>query len=191
MALPESFRREVSLFPNERIIMKLQRRYPSIFTSILSFAATTISIGLSSFFRYVGQYPDYAAIVFSQLYFLYLIIIAMAALFAFMALVGYFYVQGHLYVLTNRRIILLRKFVTISIREITYSEITDIIVNQGPVARLLNYGSVTPLSPGVRSAYTLPYPYMKRFSYLRVSLRDVNQPSKVMSELFKLTRSHS
>ncbi len=167
--------------------MKLQRRYPSIFTSILSFGAATISIGLSSFFRYVGQYPSYAVIVMD---FLYLIIIAIAALFAFMALVGYFYVQGHLYVLTNRRIILLRKFVTISIREIAYSEITDIIVNQGPVARLLNYGSVTPLSPGVRSAYTLPYPYMKRFSYLRVSLRDVNQPSKVMSELFKLTGSH-
>lgn len=188
MALPESFRREVSLFPNERIIMKLGRRYPSIFTSILSFGATASSIGLSSFIRYIGQYPDYAAIIMDLLY---LIIIAIAAPFAFMALVGYFYVQGHLYVLTNRRIILLRKFVTISIREIAYSEITDIIVNQGPVARLLNYGSVTPLSPGVRSAYTLPYPYMKRFSYLRVSLRDVNQPSKVMSELFKLTRSHS
>lgn len=188
MALPESFRREVSLFPNERIIMKLQRRYPSIFTSILSFGATAISIGLSSFFRYVGQYPDYAAIAMD---FLYLITIAIAALFAFMALVGYFYVQGHLYILTNRRIILLRKFIAISVREIAYSEVTDIIVNQGPVARLLNYGSVTPLSPGVRSAYTLPYPYMKRFSHLRVSLKDVNQPSKVMSELFKLTRSHS
>lgn len=188
MAPTESFPQQVSLLPDERAIMTLRRRYPSIFTSILSFAATTILIGLSSIFRYVAQYPDYVAIIMD---FLYLIIIAIAAFFAVIALVGYFYVQGHLYILTNRRIILLRKFITISVRELAYSEITDIIVNQGPIARLLNYGSVTPLSPGVRSTYTLPYPYMKRFSYLRVSLKDVNQPSKIMNELFKLTRSHN
>lgn len=186
MALPESFRREVSLFPSERIIMKLRRRYPSIFTSILTFGATMILIGASSFFRYVGQYRDYAALIAD---FLYLIVIAVASLFVSVALVGRFYVRGHLYILTNKRIILLRKFITVSIRQIAYSEITDIIVNQGPVGRLLNYGSVTPLSPGVRGAYTRPYPYMKRFAYLRVSLRDVKQPSKVMNEIFKLARS--
>lgn len=188
MAPTESVPQQVSLLPDEKIIVMLPRRYPSIFTSILSFAAATIPIGLGSIFRYVAQYPNYAAIIMD---FLYLIIIATAGFFAFMAIVGYFYVQGHLYILTNRRIILLRKFITISMREIAYPEVTDIIMNQGPIARLLNYGSVTPLSPGVRSPYTLPYPYMKRFSYLRVSLRDVNQPSKIMNELFELIRSTS
>ena len=180
---------EVSLLRDEKVIRTLRRRYASIFTSILSFMTTVVLAGSASAIRYVGEYsPSYLEILVN---FVYLIVIAVATLFAFVASVGYFYVRGHLYILTDRRIILFRKFITISVRQLVYSEITDIIVNQGPVARLLNYGSVTPLSSGVRSAYTLPYPYMKRFSYLRVSLRDVNQPSKVMSELFKLTRSHS
>lgn len=185
MAHDESFRQQVSLLPNEKIIMKLQRRYPSIFTSILSFGATTLLIGLSSIFRYAAQYPDYVAVIMD---FLYLIVIGIAAFFAFMALVGYFYVHGHIYILTNRRIILLKKFVTISLREFAYSEITDLIMNQGPIARLLNYGSITPLSPGVRSSYARPYPYMKRFSYIRVSLKDVREPSQIMNEIFRLMR---
>jgi len=188
MVPTESVPQQVSLLADEKIIMMLRRRYPSIFTSILSLTGAAISLGLSSIFRYVAQYPNYAAIIMD---FLYLIVIAIAGFFTLMAIVGYFYVQGHLYILTNMRIILLRKFITISMREIAYPEITDIIVNQGPIARLLNYGSVTPLSPGVRSAFTLPYPYMKRYSYLRVSLRDVNRPSKIMNELFKLIRSTS
>jgi len=134
--------------------------------------------------RYVAQYPNYMESIMS---FLYLIIVAVACFFVFTALVGYFYVQGHLYILTDRRIIIFRKFITISVREIAYSEITDIIMNQGPFARILNYGSVTPLSPGVRNPYALPYPFMRRFSYARVELKDVSQPSKIMGELFKLT----
>jgi len=184
----ESIPPQVSLLRDEKVIMTLRRRYSSIFTSLVSFAATAFLIGWESAVRYIAQYPSYLEILMT---FVYLIIIAVACLFATMAMVGYFYVQGHLYILTNRRIILFRKFITISVREIAYSEITDIIMNQGPVARILNYGSVTPLSPGVRGAYALSYPFMKRFSYVRTSLTDVNHPSKIMDELFKLARSHS
>ena len=165
--------------------MTLHRRYASIFTSILSVVATSFLVGWGSTIRYIVQYPHYLEILVN---FLYMIIISVACFFAFMAVVGYFYVQGHLYILTDRRIILLRKFITISVREIAYSEITDIIVNQGPIGRILNYGSVTPQSPGVRVPYALPYPYMRRFSYARTELKDVSQPSKIMDELFKLTR---
>jgi len=187
MTVKELIPPQVSLLRGEKIIKMLQRRYPSIFTSILSLVATALLAGWGSTIRYITQYPNYTEIIMS---FIYLIIIAVAGFFAFMALVGYFYVQGHLYILTNRRIILFRKFITISVREIAYSEITDIIVNQGPIARILDYGSVTPLSPGVRGPYALPYPYMKRFSYARVELKDVSQPSMITNELFRLTRLH-
>mgnify|MGYP002153795287 FL=1 len=168
--------------------MALRRRYLSILTSILSLSATAFLLSLSSTIRYIAQYPSNLEILMN---FLYLIIIAVACSFVLVATIGYFYVQGHLYILTNRRIILFRKFVTISLREITYSEITDIILNQGPIARLLNYGSVTPLSPGVRIPYTFPFPYVKRFSYVRTSLTDVSQPSKIVNDIFMLARSHS
>lgn len=188
MTAKESIPPQVSILRGEKILMTLQRRYASIFTSIVSLVATAFSLSLSSATRYTAQYLGNLEILMT---FVYLIIIAVACVFAIIALVGYFYVQGHLYILTNRRIILFRKFITISVREVAYSEITDIIVNQGPIARILDYGSVAPLSPGVRGSYTLPYPYTRRFSYARVELRDVSQPSKIMNELFKLTRSIS
>lgn len=178
---------QVSILQDEKIIMILRRRYASIFTSVLSLVAATFLVSLGSTIRYVAQYHSYLEVLIN---FLYLIIIALACFFVFVGVFGYLYVQGHLYILTNRRIILFRKFITISVREIAYSEITDMIVSQGPIARILNYGSITPLSPGVRGAYTLPYPYARRFSYARMELKDVNQPSKVMNELFKLTRFH-
>ncbi|PMB75061.1 MAG: hypothetical protein C0193_02255 [Candidatus Bathyarchaeota archaeon] len=188
MTVEEPVPPQVSLFPDEKIIMRLQRRYASIFTSILSLIATAILLSFGSLIRTFAQYtPPIEAFFWI---FLSTIIIGFAFVFAVMALVGYFYVQGHLYILTNRRIILFRKFITISVREIAYSEITDIIMNQGPIARILNYGSITPLSPGVRGFYAMPYPYMRRSSYFRVELKDVSEPSKVMNELFTLVRFH-
>lgn len=188
MAAKEPIPPEVSLLPDEKIITTLGRRYPSIITSMLSFVITIAFTAWVYAVRYITQYfPSYLEIVVE---FLYPIIFAVACLLALIALVGYSYIRGHLYVLTDRRIILFRKFITISVRELLYSEITDIIVNQGPIARLLNYGSVNPLSPGVRAAYVFPYPYWKRFSLVRTSLRDVSEPSKVMNKLFKLTRSN-
>ncbi len=185
MASKESLPPYVSLLRNEKIIMTLRRRYPSILTSIISLVATGFLIGWSSIIRYTLQYAGYFENVVGLLY---LAIIAIAVFFALAAVVGYFYVQGHLYILTDRRIILSRKFITISVRDVAYSEVTDIIVNQGPIGRILNYGSVTPLSPGVRGLYALPYPYMRRFSYAKVGLKDVSQPTRIMNELFGLTR---
>ncbi|MEM2970827.1 MAG: PH domain-containing protein [Candidatus Bathyarchaeia archaeon] len=176
---------QVSLLQNEKIIMTLRRRYPSIFTSILSFIATALLLSFGSTIRYITQSP----IGTLSTILIYIIIIGFACTFGFMALVGYFYVQGHLYILTNHRIILYRKFITISVREIAYPEITDLIMNQGPIARTLNYGSIAPLSPGVRGFYAMPYPYTRRFAYARIELKDVDKPSKVMDELFRLVRS--
>lgn len=188
MTVEEPIPPQVSLLQNEKIIMRLQRRYASIFTSVLSFITTGLLISLGYIIREFAQYAQSMEAYFWL--FIYIIIIVFACFFALMALVGYFYVRGHLYILTNRRIILFRKFITISIREIAYSEITDIIMNQGPIARILNYGSITPLSPGIRGFYAVPYPYMRRSAYSRVELKDVNNPSKVMNELFTLVRFH-
>ncbi|MEM3700615.1 MAG: PH domain-containing protein [Candidatus Bathyarchaeia archaeon] len=188
MTVEETVPPQVSLLKDEKIIMRLQRRYASIFTSILSFMATALLVSFGSIVRNLAQYSQPLEAYFW--FFIYSIIIGFAIFFALMALVGYFYVRGHLYILTNRRIILFRKFITISVREIAYSEITDIILNQGPIARVLNYGSITPLSPGVRGFYAVPYPYMRRSTYSRVELKDVSQPSKVMNELFTLVRFH-
>lgn len=189
MEASELTQRYLSLLQDERVLMTLQRRYPSIFSSILSTTGAMFLVYLWSVARYITQYSGF--LVESLLTFLYAVVIAIACTFILMALVGYFYVKGHLYILTNRRIILIRKFITVSVRELTYNGITDIIMNQGPIARCLNYGSITPLSPGVRGLYTLPYPYLRRSSYARVELKDVSDPLSIMHEVFKLARIHS
>jgi len=185
MAVSEPLPPHVSLLRNEKIIMTLRRRYPSIFTSILSLVGAGFLLGGSSTIRYVAQYAGSFENVVGLLY---VVIIAVAAFFTLAAVIGYFYVRGHLYILTDRRIILSTKFITVSVRDVAYSEVTDIIVNQGPIGRILNYGSVIPLSSGVRGLYALPYPSMRRFSYAKVGLKDVSQPTKIMNELFGLTR---
>jgi len=189
MAVTEPAQKYVSLLQGEKILMTLQRRYPSIFSSILSTAGFALIVYWWSIVRYVTQYSGFLMETMLRLF--YALIVIIAGIFTLMALVGYFYVRGHLYILTDKRIIMLRKFIMVSVRELTYSEITDIIVNQGPLARWLNYGSITPLSPGVRGTYALPYPYFRRPSYARVELKDVSDPLKVASELFNLTRTHS
>jgi len=188
MDASEPLSRYVSLLQDEKVLITLRRRYPSIFSSILSTIIAFFLIGGWSALRYIVQNTEYLEAIWTLLY---AIVIVVAGIFALMALLGYFYVKGHLYVLTNRRIVLLRRFITISVRELNYSEITDLIVNQGPLARVLNYGSVTPLSPGVRGLYAFPYPYARRYSHARVELKDVSDPFHVMSELFKFVRIHS
>jgi len=187
MVVGEPLPSHVSLLRNEKIIMTLRRRYPSIFTSILSLVGAGFLLGGSSTIRYIAQYAGSFENVAALLY---AVIIVVAVFFVVAALIGYFYVHGHLYILTDRRIILSTKFVTISVRDVAYSEITDIIVNQGPIGRILNYGSVIPLSPGVRGVYAIPYPSMRRFSYAKVGLKDVSEPTRIMDELFGLTRLH-
>jgi len=187
MVVSEPLPPHVSLLQNEKIIMTLRRRYPSIFSSILSLVVAGFLLGGSSTIRYIAQY---AGSLENVVVLLYVVIIVLAVFFVVAAVIGYFYVHGHLYILTDRRIILSTKFVTISVRDVAYSEITDIIVNQGPLGRILNYGSVVPLSPGVRGLYALPYPSMRRFSYAKVGLKDVSQPTRIMDELFGLTRLH-
>jgi len=181
--------REVSLVSGESVVMTLKRRYPSIITSILASFATLMSWGVGSAISQISRVPDFGE---RATYYLYGIILFVVLGLAVVLSIGYFYVRGHLYVLTNRRIILYRKFVTISIREAAYKEITDIMVNQGPVARILNYGSITPLSPGVRMPYAAPLPFMRNpQAIFRVSLKDVSQPHRIAGELYKLIRSAS
>lgn len=94
--------------------------------------------------------------------------------------------------MTNKRVLVFRKFIGITVREVVHREVTDIVVNQGPLARLLNYGSVNPMSLGVRIPYTLLYLLMRRgLVGPRVSLKDVSDPCEVVSSLSGLIRSLS
>lgn len=56
------------------------------------------------------------------------------------------YRRGHIYILTDYRIIMKKKFISREEREITYDKITDIHVRQGILGRIFNYGTIVPIS---------------------------------------------
>ena len=185
--LEKSIPKQISLRPDEKVTMILKRRYPSIVSSLFSaFAFFILLIGSNVVRLITTRLPSQIWIIS----YLSIIVVVGGGIITIVLLIGYFYVKGHLYVVTNKRILVLRKFIGITVREVAHQEVTDIVVNQGPLARLLNYGSVSPMSPGVRTPYTLPYPFMRRgFVGPRVSLKDVSDPCKVASNLSGLIRS--
>lgn len=185
--LGKSIPKQISLRPDEKVTMILKRRYPSIVSSLFTAFAFFIWIIGRSVVRFTVTIPPDQLWIIN---YLGIVVVVVGGVLAIVLLIGYFYVKGHLYVVTNKRILVFRKFIGITVREVAHREVTDIVVNQGPLARLLNYGSVSPMSPGVRTPYTLPYPFMRRgLVGPRVSLKDVSDPCKVASNLSGLIRS--
>jgi len=191
--LEKSIPKQISLRADEKVIMILKRRYPSIITSLFVGFLTLMGFSISSnMVRFIVFRPLDQSWVNSDLLVMLIvgIVIVGGGILAIVLLIGHFYVRGHLYVVTNKRILVFRKFIGITVREVAHREVTDIVVNQGPLARLLNYGSVSPMSPGVRTPYALPYPFIRRgLVGPRVSLKDVSDPCKVASNLSGLIRS--
>jgi len=57
-----------------------------------------------------------------------------------------FYSQAFTYYLTNKRIVIYRKFITISSRQIQYDDISDVVVDQGIIGRIFGFGNVIPIT---------------------------------------------
>jgi len=61
-------------------------------------------------------------------------------------ILAYLYIRGHEFIITNRRIIIAKHFIGTGRRDFLIEEISDVFVKQGPLARLLNYGEVIPVT---------------------------------------------
>ncbi len=156
--------KEVTLAPDEKVLMVLERVYTS-FAVIVTIGLIVLSIIL------VVAAPFLPMEIFYPLY-----------LFCFICLpillygLGYFYAKGHRYIITNHRIIMFRKFIGIMIRSVTCDKITDIIVSQGPFGRIFNYGGIAPMTAGI----TMP------FGLAILSLSGVRNPYEVRDGIAKV-----
>jgi len=56
------------------------------------------------------------------------------------------YRRGHIYIITNYRIITKKGFIRKEERELMYDKITDVYVTQGILGRIFNFGTVIPIS---------------------------------------------
>jgi len=56
------------------------------------------------------------------------------------------YRRGHHYYVTNKRVVMERRFLTVSVRELPISKINDVVVEISLLGRLFNFGTVIPLT---------------------------------------------
>lgn len=69
--------------------------------------------------------------------------------FVISLLLGNIFVKGHVYIITTKRIVLIRKFLGIMFREIEYKRITDLVLHQPFWGRIFNFGNLMPVTAGV------------------------------------------
>ena len=167
MSLPK----EVTLAPDEKVLMVLGRVYVS-FAVLVTIGLIVLSIVLSIIWVAAGPHLHTDIIYPLYLFSLFCFICLPILLYG----LGYFYAKGHRYIITNHRIIMFRKFIGILIRSVACDKITDIIVSQGPFGRIFNYGSISPMTAGI----TMP------FGLAILSLSGVRNPYEVRDGIAKL-----
>jgi len=123
--------KEVLIAPNEKILMVLGRSYMS-FVTLVTIGLIVLWVAVATINLYLPS--EHMWIMFPLIVFCFFLLPLL--LYG----LGYIYVKGHCYIITNERTIMFRKFIGILLRTVTYDKITDLIVNQGPIGRLCNYG---------------------------------------------------
>ncbi|MFN4132897.1 MAG: PH domain-containing protein [Candidatus Hadarchaeales archaeon] len=116
-----------SLLPEEELLRALKPERLA-FLAYFLLAGIFFIIGLISlaFFPPVGAF------------------LLLLAIISIIALI--FYSKAFTYFLTNKRIIIYKKFITISSRQIQYDDISDVVVDQGIIGRLFGFGNVIPIT---------------------------------------------
>ena len=57
-----------------------------------------------------------------------------------------FYMKAFTYYLTNKRIFIYKRFITISSRQVQYDDLSDVVVHQGIFGRIFGFGNVIPIT---------------------------------------------
>ena len=131
---------------NETVLTVLQRHTKSYYAPRLFRGAIFIAIYL--ILRYFILYNEIqSSTIFTTI--VNWIMIIWGIYFGIVLLVGQGFVHGHLYIITSKRIILIRKFLGIMFREIEYKRITDLVLQQSMWGRVFNFGNLMPVTAGI------------------------------------------
>lgn len=130
----------------EKIIDVLQRNFYSFY--IPRIVRGVIFLAVYSILRFLvfsnwNQTSALFIILSNWILFIWFLI------FGVSMIIGSLFVKGHIFIITDRRIILIRKFLGILYREIEYKRITDLVLHQPFFGRIFNYGNLMPVSAGV------------------------------------------
>ena len=132
---------------DEKLEFALHRKFISFLINFIVSFFIIIGIGFSYSLQYIYEFISLdIGVLFTILSIFLLILIVILSL---VSIIGIFYVRGHLYLVTNFRIIVYKKFITKQLREVRYEKIKDVILQQGLFGRIFNYGSVIPTTAGM------------------------------------------
>lgn len=131
----------------EELLHTLHRKFLSFLGSYIFGILIFVLIILGNSVQYIIRYISGNSELFS--YGLIAISMIVAIIIIIGSIIGIFYVHGHLYLITNQRFIIYKKFIVKQLREVRYEKIKDVILLQGPFGRIFNYGSVIPTTAGI------------------------------------------
>ncbi|MHA1339401.1 MAG: PH domain-containing protein [Promethearchaeota archaeon] len=152
------------LQPEEKIIIVLKRTQKSYFLPklihyayfwtfiLLYYLIAVVTIG--SYIKSLENeyFTDTSIIMINVLF--YTFIVSWIIVASIQMIIGYWFVRGHTYVITTDRIIMIRKFLAITYREIDYKRITDIVLHQSLWGRIWNFGVLMPVTAGIEIGMT-------------------------------------
>jgi hypothetical protein len=118
-----------SLLPKENVLRTLKPVRPWAFLGYYIGSCLVLSLGLALLLLFQNPWL--------------LLIVLLGALFL---LATYYYSGAFTYYLTNKRIVIYRKFITISTRQIQYDDLSDVVVDVGIVGRIVGFGNVIPVT---------------------------------------------
>ncbi|MHA1798619.1 MAG: PH domain-containing protein [Candidatus Helarchaeota archaeon] len=144
MPIDEDIAGILELEENEKLVHKLYRAYLSVVFGVIFGVLFTFGIIIFYVFTYLTQFLfDFLLI------YLPIILVIMIILIVIGVIIGKWYAAGHLYLITNKRIIFYTKFVNKTMREVRFSKITDSQFKQSPFGRIFNYADIILSTPGM------------------------------------------
>ena len=146
--------KEISLLDSEKVIFVRKRTYASaimnIFTLFLALATATMQI-ISSADMFEFLVTHYSIVVVVGIY----IIIGIIILSLIYMAIAVCYARGHIYVFTDFRVFIYRKFIWLSIRDSFYRSVTNVVKRVPFWGRSLHYEGLHIITPGTEMRFRM------------------------------------
>ncbi len=137
---------QVDLFPGEQVFKTYTRTKTSSFCRLL----TVVLSGLLLLFQFFSRLVEIGLPVIMAL--LPYVAIGIGLLVVAVVILSKYHARGHLYLVTDRRVVMFKKFVSILIRDAIYGMITDVSMQQMASGRLANFGTIKIMTKGFEHA---------------------------------------
>lgn len=137
---------QVDLFPGEQVFKVYTRTKTSSFCRMLS----VVMAGVVMVLQFARPLLEFGYALIMSL--LPVIVIGGGTVIVVIVIASKYHARGHLYLVTDRRIVMFKKFISIMIRDAIYGMITDVSMQQMATGRFANFGTIKVMTKGFEHA---------------------------------------